>query len=186
MYASFRVSSISLLFYSTITPYWIKEKGEEKMPPTLPDVQTVSDCASLKHVVLPFLPDVKAFPAHLIEAGKDVEKIKRVYLNTNPLATAIVFALFLSVLFLVLSEATRNNSQVDRAWSILPILYNGHYAIWARMTGLSTKRLDNVAVITALWGVSLLLHVLCSNDNNYYAIVFKKALQAAILLIPKF
>ena len=143
---------IHTLFYWA-TWCWTKTMPPN-LPPTLPDVQTVSDCASLKHAVLPFLPDVKALPARLIEAGKDVETIKTVYLNTNPLVTVIVFALFMSVLFLVISETTRNNSQVDRAWSILPILYNGHYALWARMAGFSTKRLDNIAVITALWGVS--------------------------------
>ena len=124
------------------------------MCPSLPDVRTVSDCTSFSRVVIPFLPSVASLPAQLLEAGKDVEKIKTVYVSTNPLVTAAAFALVLSVVFLIASEVTRNNSQVDRSWSIIPVVYNGHYAIWARMAGLPTKRLDSIAILSVFWGVS--------------------------------
>lgn len=120
----------------------------------LPTVQSSLDCALFNRTVLPFLPDVAALPGRIIEAGKNIENLKAVYLSTNPLVTAITFSLALSVLFLVLSEVTRNYSQVDRCWSILPTVYNAHYAIWARLTGLPTQKLNTVAVITAMWSVS--------------------------------
>ena len=122
----------------------------------LPDVKSVADCASFGHTVLPFLSQITALPERLqlAAAAKDVDILKDIYLSTNPFITALGFSLFLSVLFLIASEFNRNYSQVDRFWSILPSVYNVHFAVWARLSGLRTQSLDTIAVITLIWSVS--------------------------------
>lgn len=124
-----------------------------KMPLPLPDVNSVVECADFGRTVFPFLAQLKTLPASLIEAGTNVDDLKEIYLHTNPFVTAIAFALALCPLFLIASEINKNYSQVDRFWSILPAIYTAHYATWARLAGLSTSKINTVAVLTAIWGV---------------------------------
>ncbi|KAL2003594.1 hypothetical protein VTN02DRAFT_3140 [Thermoascus thermophilus] len=125
------------------------------MPLPLPDVSSVAECADPGRTVFPFLAQLKTLPASLIEAGTNVDDLKEIYLHTNPFVTAIAFALALCPLFLIASEINRNYSQVDRFWSILPAIYTAHYATWARLAGLSTAKVNTVAVLTAIWGARL-------------------------------
>ena len=76
-----------------------------------------------------------------------------VYLDTNPLISAFAFTFFISSIVFIVSEVNKNYSQVDRAWSILPTIYNAHYTLYAHMLGLETKRLDMLLTTTALWSV---------------------------------
>ncbi|KKK15772.1 hypothetical protein P175DRAFT_0506651 [Aspergillus ochraceoroseus IBT 24754] len=123
----------------------------------LPEVQSLADCVSFNHAVLPFLPQILSLPEQLqpVVAAKDVDALKEIYLSTNPLASAIAFTGVLAAGFIVLSELTRNYSQVDRLWSILPALYNVHFAVWARLSGLRTLSLDTIAAISILWSIRL-------------------------------
>jgi hypothetical protein len=121
----------------------------------LPQVQSAVDCASFNHTVLPFLSQLITLPERLqvAAATKDVAGLKEIYLSTNPFITALGFSLALSVFFLLFSEINRNYSQVDRFWSILPAIYNVHFAVWARMTGLQSQSLDTIAAIALIWSV---------------------------------
>ncbi|KAA8647263.1 hypothetical protein EYZ11_009225 [Aspergillus tanneri] len=123
----------------------------------LPTIQSVADCASFNHTVLPFLSQLATLPERLqvAAATKDVNILKDIYLSTNPFISALGLSLALSAFFLAFSEINRNYSQVDRFWSLLPALYNVHFAIWARMTGLRTLSLDTIAVISVMWGARL-------------------------------
>jgi steroid 5-alpha reductase family enzyme len=105
--------------------------------------------------VRPFLSQVATLPEQLHPAvvAKDVSALKEIYISTNPLATAVAFTLAISVLFIITSEINRNYSQVDRFWSILPSVFNVHFALWARLTGLRTLTLDTIAAISILWTV---------------------------------
>ncbi|RMJ23090.1 DUF1295 domain protein [Aspergillus sp. HF37] len=122
----------------------------------LPDVQSAADCTSFSRTVLPFLPQLQTLPARLSEAGWDLDSLKEVYLTTNPLVTAIALCLSLAALFFVVSEVSGNYSQVDRSWSILPSVYNVHFALWARMVGIQSEFLDTIAMNTLIWSVSLI------------------------------
>ena len=119
-----------------------------------------ADCASFSVAVAPYLSQLAALPSrvgeHLTHRLTDVDALRALYVSTNPLVSALAFALFLSAVVLVLSEMTRNYSQVDRLWSLLPAAYVSHYALWARMAGLPTARLDHVWSVTALWSVCCL------------------------------
>ncbi|KAL4906628.1 hypothetical protein BDW74DRAFT_150843 [Aspergillus multicolor] len=123
----------------------------------LPEVKSLADCVSFNHAVRPFLSQVVALPERLQPAiaAKDVNALKDIYLSTNPFASALAFTLFSSVLFIIFSEINRNYSQVDRFWSILPSVFNVHFAIWARLSGLRTLNLDTIAAISLIWTVRL-------------------------------
>lgn len=125
------------------------------MPLPLPEVHSPVDCASFSHTVIPFLSQLSTLPASLQEAGKDVNALKEIYLATNPFITALGFCLVLSAFFLVWSEINRNYSQVDRCWSLLPTVYNVHYAVWSRMVGIKSHSLDTIAAISLIWSVGL-------------------------------
>ncbi|KKZ61702.1 hypothetical protein EMCG_03731 [[Emmonsia] crescens] len=121
----------------------------------LPTVHTVAACVDFPLTVFPFVSQLISLPTRLIESGTDIEALKQVYITTNPFITVIAFALFLAPVFLVISEVTKNYSQVDRCWSILPIVYNAHYSVWSRLNGLPTGILDTICGVSAIWGMRL-------------------------------
>ncbi|KAL3474170.1 hypothetical protein BJX99DRAFT_248392 [Aspergillus californicus] len=123
----------------------------------LPEVKSLADCVSFNHAVRPFLSQIIALPErlHPALAAKDANALQDIYLSTNPLATAVAFTLFTSVLFILAAEINRNYSQVDRFWSILPSVFNVHFAVWARLSGLRTSSLDTIAVISLVWTARL-------------------------------
>lgn len=119
----------------------------------LPVVKTLADCSDFGATVLPYLPQLWEFPRQILEAYNDPAELRNIYLATNPLISAAACSLVLAPLFLIVSEITRNYSQVDRCWSILPTLYNAHYVIYAHWTGLPTSRLDNLLAFSTVWSV---------------------------------
>lgn len=123
----------------------------------LPAVKTAYQCADLGTTVFPFLSQLNDLPSKLIAAGVDLEYLKEIYLSTNPFITTIAFTLSIVPLFVLVSEVNKNYSQVDRVWSILPIIYNAHYSAWAHLAGLETERLNTILVFSIIWGVSIAL-----------------------------
>ncbi|PGH05079.1 hypothetical protein GX51_03177 [Blastomyces parvus] len=121
----------------------------------LPTINTLEACADFHLTVLPYLSQFTSLPTKLIDSGLDIQALKNVYITTNPLVIAIAFALFLAPVFLIISEVTRNYSQVDRCWSILPIVYNVHYSVWSRLNGLPTGIIDTICGISVIWGARL-------------------------------
>ncbi|KAK2747051.1 hypothetical protein FQN55_005320 [Onygenales sp. PD_40] len=121
----------------------------------LPAVHAATDCTDFSLTVLAFLPQLTSLPSRLIESGTDIEALKNVYVTTNPFVTAVAFALFLAPVFLIVSEVNRNYSQVDRCWSILPVVYNAHFTIWSRLHQLPTGNLDTICALSAIWGIRL-------------------------------
>ncbi|KAJ5888422.1 hypothetical protein N7495_008463 [Penicillium taxi] len=121
----------------------------------LPSVESLADCTSFQLTVLPYLSQLQWLPASLREAGLDLGSLKEVYLATNPLVSAIAFGSVLAGIFFLAAEINRNYSQVDRFWSILPAVYNVHFAAWARLAGIRTQTLDTIAAISVLWSIRL-------------------------------
>lgn len=120
----------------------------------LPRVDTLAECASFQLTVRPYLAQLEWLPASLREAGRDLASLKAVYLATNPFVFALALCMVLAGIFFLAAEINRNFSQVDRFWSILPALYNVHFAVWARLAGIRTQTLDTMAVISVIWSVS--------------------------------
>jgi len=76
------------------------------------------------------------------------------------------FSLAISPIFLLVSEVNKNYSQVDRMWSILPSLYNTHYAVWAHMAGLPVRRLDLVLLVSWVWSARLVFNYWLKGGYN--------------------
>jgi hypothetical protein len=119
----------------------------------LPVVKTLAECTDFSSTVAPYIHQLAPLPQLIFESISNPAALKQIYLDTNPLISAFAFSLFLSPIFLVVSEINKNYSQVDRMWSILPTVYNAHYTLYAHMCGLNTKRLDTLLAATAIWSV---------------------------------
>lgn len=120
----------------------------------LPALKSLTDCSDWSKTVEPFIPQLKTLPTDVAQHITSLAELKAVYLATNPLIFAFAFSVALAPLFLLGSEINKNYSQVDRFWSLLPTVYNAHYALWAHLSGLPTQRMDNVLAFSAVWSVS--------------------------------
>lgn len=121
----------------------------------LPLVTTLEDCANWHKTVEPFLPQLYELPERITAHITSWQELQHVYVSTNPLITTLALALFLTPVVLTVSEANRNYSQVDRLWSIIPVIYNVHYGLWAHLNGLPTQRLNHVLAVSLIWGARL-------------------------------
>ena len=120
----------------------------------LPVTKTFADCADWSKTVTPYIPQLYDLPQQVLSSITNPLALKTLYVSTNPLISAFAFSCVLFPIFLVVSEVNRNWSQVDRLWSILPTIYNIHYAVYAHAVGLPTKRLDTLAFFSIVWSVS--------------------------------
>lgn len=121
----------------------------------LPLLKSIQDCSDYSKTVEPFLPQLYQLPSKLLDNITSPSGLQKLYLETNPLISALGISIGLGFVFLVVSEINRNYSQVDRMWSILPNLYVIHFAVWARLAGLAHSRLDLISVATTLWSIRL-------------------------------
>lgn len=122
----------------------------------LPLIKTLPECADYTKTVQPFLPQFYNLPYNIAAHATDLQALRDIYVNTNPLMTALAFAtMFVTPLVFVVSEVNRNYSQVDRLWSLLPVIYNVHYGVWAHLNGLPTLRLDHIMAVSLIWGARL-------------------------------
>ena len=121
----------------------------------LPVVRTLADCVNLERTVYPYIPQLYDLPQQILQTISNPRGLAVLYVSTNPLITGLALSLFLAPIFLVVSEINRNYSQVDRCWSLLPTVYNAHYALYAHAVGLSAGRMDALVGVGVLWSVSL-------------------------------
>jgi steroid 5-alpha reductase family enzyme len=122
----------------------------------IPFVKTLPECADFSKTVEPYIPQLYALPQQILANIYSLDGLKALYLATNPLITTCFTAIFIvAPIALIAAEVNRNYSQIDRVWSILPVLYNSHYALWAHLSGLPTYKLDSVMAVSVLWGARL-------------------------------
>lgn len=121
----------------------------------LPLVKNLPECADFSKTVQPYLPQLYDLPYKILESINDRQALQSIYVSTNPLMSGLAFALVMTVIVLVVSEINRNYSQVDRLWSLLPVIYNVHYDVWAHMNGLPTAKLDHIMALSVIWGARL-------------------------------
>jgi hypothetical protein len=119
----------------------------------LPSLTSLEDCADFSKAVEPFIPQLYDLPQKLLENALSPGGLLELYKETNPLVSGFAFSLFAGAVFLVVSEANRNYSQVDRMWSLLPTLYNAHFLAWSHLHDLSTDRLNIVLLWSVIWSV---------------------------------
>lgn len=121
----------------------------------LPVVKNALECADYSSTLEPYLHQLRPLPSVVVESLTNAAALKQIYLDTNPAVTAIAFSLAITPIFLLVSEVNKNYSQVDRVWSILPSIYNIHYAIYAHLAGLDTTRIGAVALASSIWSTRL-------------------------------
>ncbi|KIW13132.1 hypothetical protein PV08_08319 [Exophiala spinifera] len=126
----------------------------------LPVVRSLAECAVYNNTVAPYVFQLHSLPEVFVQSWTNVPALKQLYLDTNPLVSAVAFSVAISPVFLVVSELNKNYSQVDRVWSILPTFYNLHYALYASLAGLDATRIGLVAGISTIWSMRL--------TYNYY------------------
>ena len=119
----------------------------------LPVISEWIDCSSFSKTVSPYIPQLYKLPQQILQSWNNPTELQNLYLATNPLITAFAFCLFLSPVFLLVSEINKNYSQVDRCWSILPTVFNAHYVAYAHMSSLDAQRLDNLVAFSTVWSV---------------------------------
>lgn len=119
----------------------------------LPLIQSKSDF-EFSNTVSPYTSQLYGLFQKVFQSAFNPQALTQIYLSTNPLISALAFSLFLSPVFLIVSEVNKNHSQIDRFWSILPTIYNAHFTIYAHALGLPTRQLDTVLVLSTLWSVS--------------------------------
>ncbi|GAB3633923.1 DUF1295 domain-containing protein [Microbacterium shaanxiense] len=73
----------------------------------------------------------------------------------DPLTLTIIVAACASAACWLLSLFTRDTSWVDRAWSIVPVVYVWIFAVAALASGIEATRLVIMAVLVTAWGVRL-------------------------------
>ncbi|KAI8997776.1 hypothetical protein BDB01DRAFT_864680 [Pilobolus umbonatus] len=78
------------------------------------------------------------------------------YINNDPLYTAIIATAFIALVHYVVGEVTENLSQVDRVWSILPIIYAWHFTYHDYLLNKSFHpRLLVASILITIWGIRL-------------------------------
>jgi len=121
----------------------------------LPVVNSLVECADFSNTVLPYVPQLYDLPQQILQAISSPQGLIALYTSINPLISAFAFSLFLALIFLIVSEINKNYSQIDRCWSLLPTVYNAHFAIYAHLVGLPTQRLDVLFAVSAIWSSRL-------------------------------
>jgi hypothetical protein len=119
----------------------------------LPAVRTLTECTDFTQTVFPYLYQLYDLPQQVLQSHSNSTELRNLYLATNPVISGLALSLLLAPIFLIVSEINRNYSQVDRCWSILPTVYNAHFAIYAHMSGLPTERLDYLLAFSIVWSV---------------------------------
>lgn len=119
----------------------------------MPALLSFPDTIDWSKTVEPYIPQLYELPSKLLDVLQSRQSITDLYLQTNPLISGLGFSILLGAIFLVVAEVNKNYSQVDRCWSILPTLYIAHFDLWARLSGISSQRIDAILIFSTLWSV---------------------------------
>lgn len=119
----------------------------------VPALLSFQDTVDWSKTVEPYIPQLYELPSKLVDVLQSRQNIVDLYLQTNPLISGLGVSILLGAVFLVVAEINKNYSQVDRCWSILPTLYIAHFDLWARLSGISSQRIDVLLLFSTLWSV---------------------------------
>ncbi|CEP09672.1 hypothetical protein [Parasitella parasitica] len=98
---------------------------------------------------------------------QDPSQFITLYKETDPLESSLYLSSVLITIHYLMSEITKNYSQVDRAWSILPAVYAWHYAIHDYLlNGSFHPRLLVGSILISIWGSRLTYNF--ARKGGYY------------------
>jgi hypothetical protein len=84
--------------------------------------------------------------------------------------TWLIVFIAVVILCFIVSEITRNYSQVDKLWSLMPIVYS-----WITFASFPSPRLFIMAALVTIWGLRLSYNF--SRKGGYNIIPWKGGLQ---------
>lgn len=119
----------------------------------VPALLSFPDTVDWSKTVEPYIPQLYDLPSKLQDVLQSRQNIVDLYMQTNPLISGLGISILLGAVFLVVAEVNKNYSQVDRCWSILPTFYIVHFDLWARLSGISSQRIDAILLFSTLWSV---------------------------------
>lgn len=98
-----------------------------------------------------------------VEQVKDIAisyslSLRTTYIESDPLAVAIIICCVTSYACYLISSQSGNYSMVDRLWSIMPIVYTWHFVLSGYMADRKAyidERMLLIATITTCWGCRL-------------------------------
>lgn len=155
----------------------------------IPVVALASQCAEYSSTLEPYLEQLRPLPYLLRDHITDPAALKQLYIDTNPFVSGLAFSIFLIPFFLFASEINQNWSQIDRVWSILPTIYNIHWAVWSHMAGLSSSRLDLRLAVSIIWSIRLTFNYWrrggykIGSEDYRWAIIYKRIGQPAFFIL---
>lgn len=124
--------------------------------PGIPAIAALRDASDWSLVWKPYEHQLLAFAPKFLEAlTTSTAAVRNLYADTNPLVTGVALYTFLGFFFLITAQVNKNYSQVDRAWSVLPVLNIAHLNLWARTNGVATGRLNLALIYATIWGARL-------------------------------
>ncbi|KAF6820448.1 DUF1295 domain-containing protein [Colletotrichum sojae] len=118
----------------------------------LPAISSLQECSEWSKAAEPFIPQLLELPRRIATSP---QALPRIYLETNPLASATFFSLVVGFVVIGVSEYHKNYSQIDRLWSLLPNWYVLHMGAWAYLNGEPAQRVLLAGVATTLWSARL-------------------------------
>lgn len=119
----------------------------------VPALLKFPDTVDWSRTVEPYIPQLYELPSKLLGVLQSRQNVLDLYLETNPLISGLGLSILFGAIFLVVAEINKNYSQVDRCWSLLPTFYIAHFDLWARLSGISSQRIDLILLFSTLWSV---------------------------------
>ncbi|KAL2312449.1 Steroid oxidoreductase superfamily protein [Schizosaccharomyces pombe] len=123
---------------------------------TMPIIYSASDAAKWKVAVSPYLYQLSNLK--LLFTGK--LNFADFYYNTNPFVVGLLLSFILGNVLWGVSVWTKNTSQVDRLWLILPTAFSLHFLFYGLGYNIASRRLMIMAFLQTLWSARL--------TYNYY------------------
>ncbi|KAH8549713.1 hypothetical protein BGW37DRAFT_500525 [Umbelopsis sp. PMI_123] len=115
------------------------------------DLVSVQD---LQATVLDFVQNQA--PIYLKNTTLAPESLLQSYISLDPLISALAIATVFSIAHWFIGLVTSNYSQVDKCWSILPVVYSWHFSVHDYLVhGQVHPRLVLITTLITVWGMRL-------------------------------
>ncbi|KAG2213558.1 hypothetical protein INT46_002264 [Mucor plumbeus] len=135
--------------------------------PNFPQNATWDHARSVLQTYFNNITSVSAIRSFVSSSIQDPSQLIALYKETDPLESSLYFSSVLITIHYIVSEITKNYSQVDRAWSILPGIYAWHYTIHDYLlNGSFHPRLLVGSILISIWGSRLTYNF--ARKGGYY------------------
>ncbi|GAN10504.1 DUF1295 domain protein [Mucor ambiguus] len=142
--------------------HWLTHAG-----PYFPQGATWEHARNILQTYFRNITSLSAISSFVSSSLKDPSQLITLYKETDPLESSLYFSSALTIVHYIMSEITKNYSQVDKAWSILPGLYAWHYTIHDYLlNGSFRPRLLVGAILISIWGARLTYNF--ARKGGYY------------------